>query len=456
MKEYWQRLRSRLPVRADPDLRKLISFFLTVLLLTLFARGSAGASMAKVTVGTPESRTMSRELFSPGTLTPLGNEAHPIPDGLVIDDILVETGAEIAQGDSLATVETDALDELLTRKNAELRQMELQLETLLDNEEPSHDGVQNAKDALSDAKDAKKSSQAALADAEDALALAREALSSAPEEERPAAEAALQEAEAAVLEAEQLLSAAEAQVTSAKDTLEREEEAYADAMTQARRSRESNEASASVLELDIAALAAEVASLEAVREAGYCITAPDSGILAALPLTEGAQTGGAELLLTTLSGGHLLTFQTTQEDAPLVTADLKLTVTREDQTTSVYACTPEESTLHLDQVTFTAPFYKPDWDSGSVTVSAVLWQQCYDACVPLSALHQDAEGYFVYVLVNVSDLWGVEQQARRVDVQIERLDGAWAAVQGGLDPDMAVILTSSKPISDGSRVRVTP
>lgn len=437
MKRIWNRLRGQI----DPEVRHLVYGLLTVLLLTLFARASAGASRAQVTVSWPEPRTLTGEVYAAGTLTPLGETRYAVPDGLVITDAVAEVGDTVKEGDPVALVDPDALDELLTRRQAELTQLELRLEALLDNEDPSDAQVKAAKAALSSAKEARNDREAELVEAEEALVLA-------VEEEKAAAEAAVHEAEAR-------LTAAQAQVTAAKEALEQAENAYADAKTQARRTREANEAEASVLQLDVDKASAELEALEAVRDAGYCVAAPSGGVLAEQPLTEGTLTGGHAVALSNPYGGHLLTFALDREDAALLTAGMKVTISREDLTADLYACTPDPDTKDMEQVTYTAPVLGTQWETGAVGVHAVLWEEDYDACIPVTALRQDGRGYFVYVLARETDLWGVRQTVRRADVQIERLDGIYAAVYG-VDAGAQVIVTSSKPLVDGSPVRVTP
>ena len=49
----------------------------------------------------------------------------------------------------------------------------------------------------------------------------------------------------------------------------------------------------------------------------------------------------------------------------------------------------------------------------------------------------------------------IEQTAYKVHVQIVKRDDSLASVSG-LEPDMEVIVTTTKPLTDGSRVRVMP
>ncbi len=431
MKKFWDRF--------EPEWKHLLGCFLTVLVLTLFARGYSGGAQPRVTAIRPERRTMTGEVYTSGTLTPLGSQRYPVPDGLYITSPAAKVGDTLESGDPVALVDADALEDLLTRKESELTQLELRLETLLDHAEPSDDAVTAAKDALADAKALRK-------ERESALAAAKTALEQASEEEKDAAQAAVAEAEAA-------LRAAKEQVTAEKNSLSRAEAAYDEAVTQARRERENNEAQARVLELDVSAARSALEALEAVRDAGYCITVPAGGVLAEQPLTEGVQTGGNFFVMTNPYGGLKLSFALDREDAGYLTARTKITISRDDQTEDLYGCTSDSA--GEGETFFAVPVMDAQWEAGPVGVHAVLWEEHYDTCVPVTALRQDGDGYFVYTVVRSAGLWDIHQTVRRVGVQVERLDGVYAAVQG-VEPGMQIVGTSSKPLTDGSRVRVMP
>ena len=418
MKKLWDRF--------DPEGKHLILCFLTVLALTLFSRGFAGSAQAVVTVASPRSRVMSGKFQTIGTLTPLAQTEYPIPEGLVIER-MAQVGTALEAGDIVALVDAQALDDLITRTNAEAVRLELRIEELLEDNTPSKDAVNAAKEAVSDAKTLRSECRALFDAAEEALALA-------PEEEKAAAEAA-------VTEAQQRLIAAEEAVADATDTLKREEAAYADTQTRARREMGANEAEASILQLDLDAISARLQSLKAVREEGYAVTAPTSGLLAGLK--------DDSFAMTNPYGGNLLTFSLDGEDAAFLTARTKLVLSREEQIDEVTGCTQNETGA------FSVPVVKAGWEPGTVTVSGILWEESYDACVPIEALRRDSNGYFLFVLDRKATLWAIEQTVRKVYVYPERMDGAFAAVTG-LEPGHQVVLTSSKPLTEGSRIRVMP
>jgi hypothetical protein len=248
-------------------------------------------------------------------------------------------------------------------------------------------------------------------------------------------------AEAAAMEAQQRLIDAEEALADARETLKREEAAYADAQTRARREMGANEAEASILQLDLDAISGRLQELETVRADGYAVTAPTEGVLA------GMENGS--FAMTNPYGGNLLTFSLDEVDAAFLTARTKLVISREEQKAEVSGCTQNEGG------DFFVPVVRAGWEAGTVTVSGILWEESYDVCVPVEALRRDSGGHFLFVLDRRATLWNIEQTVRKVYVYPERMDGAFAAVTG-LEPGYLVVVTSSKPLTEGSRIRVMP
>lgn len=209
-----------------------------------------------------------------------------------------------------------------------------------------------------------------------------------------------------------------------------------------RRMKKRNEAEATLLQLDLDKLLEQLEVLTAIAQSG-AVTAPESGILE--EITE------KTFSISNPYGGNLLTFSLEAEDAALLTARTRVTISREDQTADLHGCSRKPG----NDLTFTVPVVKTGWEPGSVKVSGILWEDVYDTCIPLEALHRDRNGYFVFVLEQRENLWVIEQTAYKVHVQIVKRDDSHASVSG-LEPDMEVIVTTTKPLTDGSRVWVMP
>ena len=79
----------------------------------------------------------------------------------------------------------------------------------------------------------------------------------------------------------------------------------------------------------------------------------------------------------------------------------------------------------------------------------------YDYVVPNSAIKHDNKGDYVYRLVEKSSPLGTRYSVERIDVTVLAEDETRSAVNGAFDGwNNYVITTASKPLSDGSLVRL--
>jgi multidrug resistance efflux pump len=96
------------------------------------------------------------------------------------------------------------------------------------------------------------------------------------------------------------------------------------------------------------------------------------------------------------------------------------------------------------------------WPGEEITVNAGRGNDNYKCVVPSSAVSEDNNGNFVYVIVGSSTPLGDKYTVKRVDVTIEATDGAATAIKGeGLDKyDVMIVVRAEKPLEDGQRVRL--
>ena len=412
----WKEKLNKLRFSADGDrtFSHVVLFFLVMVLLTLIARGTAGTRLARVTTISPTGGELSRSIRVSGTAKPVGSHFITVPAGLTVSRVNKTTLDKVSEGDVIAVIDQAALDELVIRERARLRQMELQLESQL-----KWSGV-SARDLNAAQKDydrAKEKYDRIQAD-EDST-----------QEDILAAMTALDEAR---VELEQARAEYNEQVLL-------------------------KEPSARTLMLDIDTATARVNELLRVQDQEYQILAEASGLISDQPLTEETVTTGQEQIgISGIGKGFTLTFQVPKEDVDDLTRnEPRLTVTQGDLEVSIEKYSADVTTLDQSFVTFTASLRETGWTTDPITVTGDLWKEEYDVCIPMSALRQDSDGYFVYVLSTTQTLMGIDKRVSRVDVSIEQTDGRYAAVSGSLGSEQ-VILSSSKPLSDGDSVRVGP
>ena len=399
----------------DRTFSHVLLFFFVMVLLTLIARGTAGAKLARVSVISPGGQELKQSVQFYGTAKPVANVFITVPGGLTIEKVLKEPMDSVAKGDAIALINQAALDETVIRQRASLRQMELSLESQL---------------KWSDVSDRD------LKAAQKACDKAQESFDKIKDDDEVSVEDK---------------TAAREKLNAAQETLRLAQEAYLEEMLL-------EQPGARTLVLDIAALQEKIDALVFFQEQQYQILSESTGLLANLSLEENMVTTGNEVIgICTSGNGLTLTFQASKEDANnILKYEPKLTATQEELKEELRSFDPDINTLGQDMVTFTAKLRETGWTDKGISITGDLWQSDYDLCIPMSALRQDSDGYFVYVMETTQTLMGIDKRVVRRDIYIENTDGRYAAVSGNISSNDQVILSSSKPLSDGDSVRVGP
>ncbi len=81
--------------------------------------------------------------------------------------------------------------------------------------------------------------------------------------------------------------------------------------------------------------------------------------------------------------------------------------------------------------------------------------QHYDMVVPVSAVHEDNSGKFIYIVEARQSPLGNRYIARKVPVTVEASDESMCAISGSMSGSEYVITTASKPVAAGKQVRLT-
>lgn len=203
-----------------------------------------------------------------------------------------------------------------------------------------------------------------------------------------------------------------------------------------------------------------IAAIEDPQEDGLyyrTVFAPVDGYVISSTLSVGAMvsTNSPVMMLSDQSQGLEL-YVTVDEDSASEMAigdSASITVGNE-----VYQCNILSIALSTDRDSmFDIGFLLPG-DAGSVGISATMRlrkrTQNYDVIIPLSALREDSDGNFVYVVEQQQSSLGVRMSVRRVDVYVLEQDSTRAALQGGVSQRDTIVLRGDRDISDGDRVRL--
>ncbi|MEN6316289.1 MAG: HlyD family efflux transporter periplasmic adaptor subunit [Clostridiaceae bacterium] len=90
----------------------------------------------------------------------------------------------------------------------------------------------------------------------------------------------------------------------------------------------------------------------------------------------------------------------------------------------------------------------------SVRITIRQTSQRYNTVIPLSALREDTDGKFVFILEEQSGALGTRQIVRRVDVTVQESNSEKAAVSGAFSEWEKLIERGDRELKNGDRVRV--
>ncbi|MDR0490543.1 MAG: hypothetical protein LBH28_04785 [Oscillospiraceae bacterium] len=267
--------------------------------------------------------------------------------------------------------------------------------------------------------------------------------------------------ESARSKAEDNLLSAQRRVEDAEVTLRKAEQDYSKGAQQTLESVAQNSVSATLLRFDIGEQETVVGALEELVSNGCVIYSDYEGIVASA-MSEGSVINTAPIVsFRDTAKGFEAQMRLSKTDAD------KLAVGDECEVTtgggSMYftpTVTGTVSSISLpdenDNVTVSIRLPDSDWTEGKrVDVQAILSSGNYELCVPISALHSDNTGYYLFVVEQHSTVLGLQNVVTRVNVNVTASDSEMASVRGPVDRNTQVITDSNKSVSAGDRVRIS-
>ena len=212
---------------------------------------------------------------------------------------------------------------------------------------------------------------------------------------------------------------------------------------------------------EIRAKEAEIEKLKS-EQGDAQVVAPVSGTILSLSRVAGETTAAEETVATIqISGkGFTLSMTLTNEQAAMINPGDEAEVTNSWYYSDVHAKVeskrPDKDSQGRKQiVTFSV-----DGESvtGGITLSLTITSRKssnYDYVVPNSAIRHDNKGDYVYRLVEKSSPLGTRYSVERIEVTVLAEDETRSAVNGAFDGWYNyVVTTASKPLSDGTLVRL--
>lgn len=201
-----------------------------------------------------------------------------------------------------------------------------------------------------------------------------------------------------------------------------------------------------------------VDELQKVMDVNGKITAPSDGLITKVNVTTGeTTTEDTAIRISDQSAGYKFTATLDKASAKYLSKDDKVTLDLGNGTTveGLTVQSIDVSAEDKNSYELTASIPAKVKKLGSIaTLKVEKASKKYDTCVPLGALHSDGDKYYVYVINEKDTILGTETAVDKVQVDILDKNNEQAAIEGSFSWGQKFVLTSSKTLRNGDRVRL--
>lgn len=445
----------------------IIKFFAIMLVLTFLARGTAGAALAKVTLGIPLAGTVTNNIEVDGKLDFANSKKIIAPLGLQIEKLLLEPGEAVESSQQLVLFEKKSTDVAIKTTKAEIDKLYAQCNILKNEAQMDDFGIKSAQDTLNwaiKAQDALQTQNNAKIDIAvrkyntsfKNLEKARE-WSSSDEDEIAAAQEELNLADDnlklteltatdAMLTAEHNVAVAQTELTNVLTKLDA-------AKKQHDQTAQSNLAEASLFSLEIESKKEILNSMQEIQKNEYFLLAPQSGKLTGWTVSEGQSSTGQIGTIADESDGYIFTFPLSKEQSELVNAGVKLSLTQKNNSIeSIVSYVKPQSDGDSSKAVAKIP--KEKFKAGTAQGTITLSENDYSMCIPSTAIHKDNHGTFVYVVEEKNTILGIQNIVSRMEITLLEQSNNVAAISGAFLSNGKIIISTSKAVKIGDRVRI--
>lgn len=391
-------------------------FAALLLLFALLSRAARSATMPTVTIGMPGGGEIEKTATCSGTIMPQKECRISLPEEITVTEVMVQVGQSVQTGDVLFCLSVEELQNKLEDLDAQITQLRAQKNQLT--AQPDYAPTDPITDAQLALQRAQEDRQRYLENPDTS------------EDAQLAADRAVQDAEMA---------------------LQRALDTYAEQQRQADASNAVSSADAAVLQQQIEDLLEEQEEYKALLETDGQVLAETAGILTAVDAVAGSSCDGVAATLGEAGSGWLLNLEMdadTFHDLPgqpsqievtqgNVSGDGTLQSSRESDGKTILSILLDDSS----------------WTSGNAEVVLRFPSQHYTTCLPVSALHQDSNGWYVYLVESSSTILGVENKLTALPVTLLDKNETTAAVEG-ISLQAKVAVRGDKPLYAGDTVKV--
>lgn len=481
-------------------LHGFLALLAVMLAFTVISRAAASFTVVRVTVQSPSARKIDHTITAEGTVEKNRELAVLTQPNLLVQTIYVSVGEKVAQGDLLALLLPESIDEQIGSLKNEIEVLKLQNEAAGSSaaKEQQAKSMEQARAKEDYGRTAQEQSelvaaaQARLQRAWDDLA-AFDQQPSEPQQEQPnEPQQEMTPSDALGTEGDALGDSGESDVGSGgaggqtaggssaeeraaqRQTLEEAIREAQSAYDEALRSQEKARVDAGrrvedaglsspkdttmqINNLSIEEKEKSLKKLEELKADGGKITAPVDGVITEMNIVTGQRTADtAAVTMADITSGMRYVAQIDEEAAKYLAAGDSVSLKAGGKEISDLTVLGMEPDSEKKQVAVTVLLQQDLLSIGdTATMQAVKQSESYPLTIPVSALHSENGKNYVYVLAEEESVLGKQLTARRVDVEVKDQNGQFAAIISELLSDSDSVITGSDGyIQAGDQVRL--
>ena len=440
----------------------LLIFFIVIAVCTIISRAADSLTIPKVTVQRAQSGRIVYRLNGSGTIEAVTKSTHLIPAGYLVESCL-EDGASVEVGDVLIQFQKEQLESRRQELETALEQAKLQLEQAklgqkadawIPAEEEAQRALAQAQTEYDQATAQKQQVQDKYNQNVAALVPEAEDYDSTKAELDAAFDTELAEAQGRLDAVASGLSQAQQALESAKKSDDAIRQNNAKAQQAAGYSVESAQ-----MEVDTAEKNLQEAEELIAQDGKIC--AEEKGVFQNTAVATGSVTTGSEFI-SIGTGGLTFTAEVPKEAREKLAEGDKISIKMSGQQEIETAITQiisgkkqeegvEEEAVFLKVALPEDTEISVGYASFSVAKDS---EEEYKNILPLTAIRQDSRGYYCLGIRATDSILGEEVRAERINITLLNKDDTQAAVEGAIQPDTKVIVTSERDVMAGDRVRI--
>ena len=365
--------------------------------------------------------------------------------GLRVNKLIVQVGDRVEEGDVIFTVDMEDLDEILEAKQTAISKLQVQIDTIVYNEE-----LARQKKALEEER--AREDYDMIARSQDTLV--GRATNEVSKIEDKLSGSGDGETDEDLLEALQQAAYAEADAKGQRDNAVKEAGRKIEDIT----APDSEDSLLEVSRLELADLQEDLSRFQEIKDAGGEIRAKQSGLVTDIYISTGGRTSDSAVMLFA------------DDDVPcrfraVISLEQKKYIGLNDEVSLRLDGSGKDWDVTIDYLaesntmpgTYEVYMNLPE-GTGIPGLSGRMSRsekgEKHYCCVTPTAVHKEDIRSYVYVVRERDGILGKEYYAEQVNVRIQDQNDYWVAVEGALDSDSIIISTSTKEVKNGDAVRL--